>query len=167
VDAELAAAVRDVCPYRLVVDEDLQQLLQEVTVRDAAAGEVLFEQGDPTDGVAAVLSGRLEVLRRGRPLATLGPGSVLGELSLFLPAATRTATAVASTPVRLLTWPATDLAARLARHERLATAVVADLAHVLAARLERRTEDVTELLDVVGRRLPLADLERLRSRAVE
>ena len=98
---------------------------------------------------------------------TLGPGTVLGELSLFLPAATRTATAVASTPVRMALWPAADLAARLASHERLATAVVADLSHVLADRLERRTQDVVELLDVVGRRLPLSDLERLRRRAVE
>ena len=67
----------------------------------------------------------------------------------------------------MVVWPATDLPARLAAHERLATAVVADLSHVLASRLERRTQDVVELLDVVGRRLPLADLERLRRRAVE
>lgn len=166
-DAELAAAVRRVCPYRLVVDEDLPQLERELVVRTAEAGETLFEEGDPTDGVAAVLDGEVAVLRRGRTLATLGAGSVLGELSLFLPSATRTATAVAATQVRLVSWPATGLPARLAASERLATAVVADIAHVLAARLERRTQDVVELLDVVGRRLPLTDLERLRSRAVE
>jgi hypothetical protein len=55
----------------------------------------------------------------------------------------------------------------LASHERLATAIVADLAHVLADRLERRTQDVVELLEAVGRRLPLSDLERLRRRAAE
>ncbi len=166
-DAELAAALRRVCPYRLVVEEDLDQLLQEVTLREAATGETLFEEGDPTTGVAAVLEGQVDVRRHGRTLATLGPGSVLGELSLFLPSASRTATATASSPVRMVFWHAVDLRARLARHERLATAIVADLADVLADRLERRTQDVVELLDVVGRRLPLSDLERLRSRAVE
>jgi CRP-like cAMP-binding protein len=149
------------------VDEDMDRLLQEVTLREAAAGETLFEEGAPTTGVAAVLEGQVEVRRNGRTLAMLGPGSVLGELSLFLPAASRTATAVASSPVRMASWPAADLQTRLVGHERLATAIVADLAHVLADRLERRTQDVVELLDVVGRRLPLSDLERLRRRAVE
>jgi CRP-like cAMP-binding protein len=167
VDAELVRVLREVRPYRLVADEDLAQLLEEITLREAAAGETLFEEGDPTTGVAAVLEGRVDVVKRGRTLATLGPGSVLGELSLFLPDATRTATATASTPVRMVLWRAADLPARLAAHERLATAVVADLASVLAERLERRTHDVVELLDAVGRRLPLVDLERLRTRTVE
>jgi CRP-like cAMP-binding protein len=166
-DAELATALRRVSPYRLVVEEDVAQLLQEITVREAAAGETLFEEGDPTTGVAAVLEGQIDVRKGGRTLATLGAGSVLGELSLFLPSAARTATAVAGSPVRMVFWPAADLRTRLARHERLATAIVADLAHVLADRLERRTQDVVELLDVAGRRLPLSDLERLRRRAVE
>ena len=108
---------------------------QEVTLLEAASGETLFEEGDPSTGVAAVLEGQVDVRRGGRTLVTLGPGTVLGELSLFLPSATRTATAVASSPVRMVVWPATDLPARLAAHERLATAVVADLSHVLAGRL--------------------------------
>ena len=166
-EPELLAALRRVCPYRLVVEKDLDQLLQEVTMREAEAGETLFEEGDPTTGVAAVLEGQVDVRRHGRTLATLGPGSVLGELSLFSSSASRTATAIASSPVRTVFWHAAELPTRLASHERLATAIVADLAHVLADRLERRTRDVVELLDVVGRRLPLSDLERLRSRAVE
>jgi CRP-like cAMP-binding protein len=167
VHEELSAVLRRVRPDRLVVDEDLDQLMSEVSVREAATGETLFEEGDPTNGVAAVLEGQVEVRRRGRTLATLGPGSVLGELSLFLPSASRTATATAGSPVRMVFWPAADLSARLASHERLATAIVADLAHVLADRLDRRTQDVAELLDIAGRRLPLTDLERLRRRAVE
>ena len=167
VDAELLAVLRRACPYRLVVDDDVPQLLREITLREAAAGETLFAEGDPTTGVAAVLEGQVEVSRHARPLATLGPGSVLGELSLFLPAATRTATAVASSPVRMAFWHAVDLRARLAASERLATAIVADVSYVLADRLERRTQDVVDLLDAVGRRLPVSELDRLRRRAVE
>ena len=95
---------------------------------DAVAGSTLFEEGDPADGVSAILEGRVEVVRQGRVLATLGPGSVLGELSVFVPSATRTATARASSPVRMITWRADDVPGRLARHERLATAIVADMA---------------------------------------
>ena len=166
-NGERPAGLRAVCPFRLVVDDDLAQLEQETTVAEVATGTTLFEEGDPTDGVAAVLEGTVEVLKQGRLLATLGPGSLLGELSLFVPSASRTATARAGSPVRMVTWRADDLRGRLDRHERLATAIVADMAYVLADRLDRRTQDVASLLKVAGTRLPVAELERLRGRAVE
>lgn len=166
-NAEKPAAIRAVCPFRLVADEDVDQLGREITLSDVAAGTALFEEGDPTDGVAAILEGSVEILKQGRTLAMLGPGSVLGELSLFVASATRTATARASSPVRLITWPADDLHGRLARHERLATAIAADLAFVLAERLDRRTADVISLLRAAGTRLPVSELERFRSNAVQ
>ena len=145
----------------------MEQLDREVTRSDAAAGTTLFEEGDPADGVAAILEGSVEVVVQGRVLGTLGPGSVLGELSLFVPSATRTATARATSPTRMITWQARDVRARLDDHERLATAIVADMAFVLAERLDRRTQDVVSLLKAAGTRLPVAELERFRSRAVE
>ena len=166
-NAEGPAAIRAVCPFRLVVDEDMDQLDRETTMTDAAAGSTLFEEGDPADGVAAILEGRVEVIKHGRSIATLGPGSVLGELSVFVPSASRTATARAITPVRMIKWHADDVQGRLARHERLATAIVADMAFVLAERLDRRTQDVVSLLKVAGTRLPVSELERFRSRAAE
>jgi len=93
VSGERPAAIQTVCPFRLVVDEDLAQLDREVTTSEAAAGSTLFEEGDPADGVAAIVEGTVEVLKQGRVLTTLGPGSVLGELSMFVPSASRTATA--------------------------------------------------------------------------
>ena len=155
------------CPFRLVVDEDLAQLEREMSMSEAEAGSTLFEEGDPADGVAAILEGSVEVLKQGRVLATLGPGSVLGELSVFVPSASRTATARANTSVRMIKWRAEDVPGRLARHERLATAIVADMAFVLAERLDRRTQDVVSLLRAAGTRLPVSELERFRSRAVE
>ena len=166
-NAERPAEIRAVCPFRLVVDEDLDQLIAETTMSDASAGSTLFEEGDPADGVSAILEGGVEILKQGRSLAVLGPGSVLGELSVFVPAASRTATARANSPVRMITWRADDVQSRLARHERLATAIVADMAFVLAERLDRRTQDVVSLLKAAGTRLPVSELERFRSRAIE
>lgn len=155
------------CPFRLVVDEDMGQLNREITMSAAPTGTTLFEEGDAADGVAAILEGSIEVLKGGRILATLGPGSLLGELSLFVPSASRTATARANSSVRMIRWGAEDVPARLARHERLATSIVADMAFVLAERLDRRTQDVVWLLKAAGTRLPVAELERFRSRAVQ
>ncbi len=166
-NAERPAAIRSVCPFRLVVDEDMDQLDRETTMSEAAADSTLFVEGDPADGVAAILEGSVEILKQGRVLGTLGAGSVLGELSVFLPVATRTATARANSRVRMIKWQADDVQGRLGRHERLATAIVADMAFVLAERLDRRTQDVVSLLRAAGTRLPVSELERFRSRAVE
>jgi CRP-like cAMP-binding protein len=159
--------VRAVCPFRLVSDEDLSALVDETVQREAEAGTILFEDGDPGDGVSAVVAGSVEILKGGRVLGTVGRGATLGEVSFFVDGAVRTATARAATRVRLVTWRGEDLAGRVARHERLATAIVADLAPVLAARLDRRTQDVVALLDAVGTRLPISELERLRRRIVQ
>jgi CRP-like cAMP-binding protein len=166
-DAERLAAIRSAPPFRLVVDEDVDQLAEEITLTDAAAGATLFEEGDPTDGVSCIIEGTVEILMRRRALVTLGPGAVVGELSLFVPSASRTATARARSAVRMVTWRVDDVQGRLARHERLATAVAADLAYVLAERLDRRTRDVVSLLDAAGTRLPVSELERLRGRVLQ
>jgi CRP-like cAMP-binding protein len=163
VEAERLATIRSVRPFRLVVDEDLEQLDGEVSMSDAAAGSTLFEEGDASDGVSCIIEGTVDILVRGRALVTLGPGAVVGELSLFVPSAT----AKARSAVRLITWRADDLDGRLGRHERLATAIVAELAYVLAERLDRRTRDVVSLLDAAGTRLPVSELERLRGRVLQ
>jgi CRP-like cAMP-binding protein len=150
-----------------VVDDDLEQLDREVEMIEAAAGVILFEEGDTADGVASIVEGTVEILKQGRVLAALGPGTVVGELSMFVPSATRNATARASTSVRMIKWRADDLPGRLRRHERLATAIVADVAYVLAERLGRTTNDLLSVLDAVGTRLPVSELERFRSRVVQ
>ena len=149
------------------MDEDMAQLDREIAMVNAGAGSTLFEEGDAADGVASIVEGNVEILKRGRVLATLGPGTVVGELSMFVPSASRNATAMASTPVVMIKWRAEDLQDRLARHERLATAIVADVAFVLAERLGRTTNDLLSVLDAVGTRLPVSELERFRSRAVQ
>jgi CRP-like cAMP-binding protein len=156
-----------VCPFRLVVDEDIEQLEREIAMIHGPAGSTLFEEGDAADGVVSIVEGTVEILKQGRVLAELGAGTVVGELSLFKPSAFRNATARASTAVRMIKWPADDLQGRLARHERLATAIVADVAFVLAERLGRTTNDLMSVLDAAGSRLPISELERFRSRVVQ
>ena len=67
----------------------------------------------------------------------------------------------------MIQWHGGRPPGRLARHERLATSIVADVAFVLAERVGRRTQVVTSVLRVVGTRLPVVELERFRSRVVE
>src|SRR5690625_6261577 len=73
---------------------------------ELARGKELFAENDPGDALYIIASGKMKIGRRasdGREnlLAVLGPGEMLGELSLFDPGP-RTASAVAVSDVRLL-----------------------------------------------------------------
>jgi CRP-like cAMP-binding protein len=69
--------------------------------REAPAGQILAEQGRRGREFFILVEGAVDVRRRGRKLADLGPGDWFGEIAIltFKP---RTATVTAISPVRLL-----------------------------------------------------------------
>jgi aquaporin Z len=73
----------DTCGYRLV-----------------AAGDIVMREGDAGDEAYLVERGTLRVTRAGAPLAELGPGDWVGEMSLLLDEP-RSATVTAGTDVQL------------------------------------------------------------------
>lgn len=88
---------------------DLSQLLRWVREVELADGDLLFEQGAVPHEVFVIEEGSVEVLRDGRPVASLGPGEVVGEMAL-LKLERRWGTVVASGPVRAVALGADDLA---------------------------------------------------------
>jgi CRP/FNR family transcriptional regulator, cyclic AMP receptor protein len=66
---------------------------------DLPAGYHLLDQGGFPHEVFVILEGTVDVTKDGEPLATLGRGEILGEIAI-LGNERRTATVVASTPVR-------------------------------------------------------------------
>ena len=76
--------------------EELEHLARLMRPFDEPVGTPLFNEGDRSDGLYLLTSGALRVVRPGPhgmavPLATLGPGAVVGELSM-LGSGARTAT---------------------------------------------------------------------------
>ena len=81
---------------------ELRASMSEVTL---ARGDSLFHEGDPGDRLYVVTEGKVKLHRtspdgRENMLAVVGPGELIGELSLFDPGP-RTATATALTEVKL------------------------------------------------------------------
>jgi CRP-like cAMP-binding protein len=96
------------------------------------AGTVLTRQG-AAGGIAYILAtGQAEVVRNGRRLALLGPGDVVGELSL-IDGKPRSATVKAVTDLEVLEIDAKDLGRLL----RTAPAVSRNLLQALAERLRQ------------------------------
>ncbi len=78
--------------------EKVARASDEITM---TAGTLIVDQGQTGREAFVVLDGEIEVKRNNRKVATLGAGSVLGELSL-LDHGPRTATAICETECTLL-----------------------------------------------------------------
>jgi CRP/FNR family cyclic AMP-dependent transcriptional regulator len=82
--------------FEVLPEDERDHLARLMRPFSAAEGATLFAEGDPGDGLYVLTEGSLRVVRPGPhgmdvPLATIGPGAIVGELSM-LGAGTRTAT---------------------------------------------------------------------------
>ena len=80
--------------------KELRLISQLATELDEPAGTVLIEEGKPGHEFIIVVEGEIEVTQGGRRIGQHGPGTYVGEIAL-LEHCPRTATVVATTPVKL------------------------------------------------------------------
>ncbi|MEK7862143.1 MAG: cyclic nucleotide-binding domain-containing protein, partial [Chloroflexota bacterium] len=85
-------------PFADLPAASIEALAAKLEPVDFRAGDVLLREGERGDDAYLLRSGEVEVLRADRPLATLGPGSFVGEVSALTGTA-RTATVRARTAV--------------------------------------------------------------------
>lgn len=82
---------------------DLDQIRSMAEDVSAEAGAILMEQGDVGQEMFVLCSGQASVIVAGHPVATVGPGSTLGEMAL-LELRPRSATVKAMTDLELLSF---------------------------------------------------------------
>ena len=117
-DAErLAAALGAVPLFAGMSNEDLVDFATVFKPVDLGAGESLWRQATPVEGLHVLLSGKARVTRRlpGErevEVARLGPGAVMGEIPL-LGGGTHSATVRADSPCSLVFLPSEDFHARM------------------------------------------------------
>jgi CRP/FNR family transcriptional regulator, cyclic AMP receptor protein len=81
--------------------KDLEKIAKAGDEVHMPAGSLIVDQGQMGREAFVVIEGSVTVKRNGKKVATLGPGSIVGELSL-LDHGPRTATAVAESDCTLL-----------------------------------------------------------------
>ena len=80
--------------------KELERLARAGDEVDMTAGSLLADQGQTGREAFVILAGRSSVRRNGRKVATLGPGAIVGELSL-LDHGPRTATVTCDTDCKM------------------------------------------------------------------
>jgi CRP/FNR family transcriptional regulator, cyclic AMP receptor protein len=93
--------LRNVPLFSSCSTKDLQKIARASDELDVPAGHVICDQGQMGREAFVLMSGSATVRRNGKKVTTLGPGSVVGELSL-LDRGPRTATVVTDTDTTLL-----------------------------------------------------------------
>jgi CRP-like cAMP-binding protein len=132
--------------FRSATPEARQTLSDRGRARTFHAGETLMRQGDISDAMHVILSGRVRVERahsgEDAPilLAELGPNDVVGEIGV-LDGGPRTATVTALEETRTLELHRTLLAVVLIQYPEIAT----DLLRKLSTRL-RNTDEILDTL---------------------
>ena len=99
-------------------DEERDDLAAVFRVEDLPVGTALVIEGDAPTKFYVLLAGHVTVHREGKHLRDLGPGDSFGELGV-IGLTPRTATVVATTPVKVAVAMGWDLRERLDRNEAL------------------------------------------------
>lgn len=113
--AEVLTVLRDVPLFAALSRRQLRAMAAACSTVRRSAGDVLVRELDVAQHLLVVVEGTASVLRHGRPVATIGPGDTIGEMSLIdgLP---RSASVVASEDVFAVVLYATHVR-RLLREE--------------------------------------------------
>jgi CRP/FNR family transcriptional regulator, cyclic AMP receptor protein len=139
--AQKVALLAQMPLFSLCSKRQLAALAADTVADELAAGTVLTREG-AAGGLAYILaSGQAEVVRGKRRLAVLGPGDVVGELSL-IDGKPRSATVRALTDLEVLEIDARDLRRML----RQAPAVTRKLLEALSERLRHADSLITARL---------------------
>jgi serine phosphatase RsbU (regulator of sigma subunit) len=162
--------IADIPFFSALPQDEIQSVIAAIHLRDLPAETILFREGDAGDRFFILTQGEIEVLKfletpDERRLSLLGPGDILGEMSLFFPDRQRSASARCLTPVEALEMTHADFEILLQRQPDLAFRIMREM----TVRM-RKTEQVT-IQELQERNLQLAqayqDLKAAQAQLIE
>ncbi len=111
--------------------KELALVARNTTEATVKSGTPLMRQGELGQEAMVILSGTAEVKRNGRKIKELGPGDVMGEISLVTNAH-RTADVTASSDLQVLVADAREFSTILDQNPKVAVKVMKTIADRLA-----------------------------------
>jgi len=125
------------------------------------AGEAVVSEGAESAEFFVVLRGELEVRRRGRLVAELGSGAIVGEMALFNENI-RTSTVVMKTDGELIAVQCKDFYPLVYHGDEAALELMAKLGQTMTERMQSRAERLLHQAESQGG--SAADIDRVRKR---
>jgi CRP/FNR family cyclic AMP-dependent transcriptional regulator len=131
--------------FQLLSDEELSTIIPYFELLKCPAGTMLFNEGDPGDFFAIVLSGKLEVTKqtefKGKSivLAVLGKGSFTGELAM-LDEQVRSATVVSPVDSELFVLKRDTLNQFMHEHPHVGIKILKGIVRTMSIRLRKSVE---------------------------
>lgn len=154
-EAQILEILSQVPLFRELSQQGLRFVRELMHIREYQAGEVVFEEGEPGQGMYVILEGEVRVVLRDREgeveIVRLKSGDFFGEFSL-IDEAPRSATVIATKPTRLGGFFRPDLKELLERNPRQGVKVLWNLAEVLTDRLRHSNEEIRRLRQALGSR---------------
>lgn len=124
--------------FASLTEPETYEVLRICRIYRKSAGAILFRQGEPGAAAFLIESGTVDVIfeleGKKEVIARLGPGDVLGELSLIDPAP-RSATAICATDVSLYELPGDEFEKLRAQFHPAAFKLIRHLSKVVCVRL--------------------------------
>ena len=125
-------------------ERELRAVAQSTRPRTFQKGHVIFEQGQPGTDIYLVIEGQVGIVKNGRTIVTLGPGSNFGEMSM-LDEPNRSASAVAAENCELMVIPREAFFAMLKGNPMLAVKILWNMLLRLSANLRATSARLAEL----------------------
>ena len=111
---------------------DLDFLASRIDDVQLKPGQTVITEGQPTESFFIIKSGNVQVTRRGKPMARLGPGEFFGEIGM-LDRGPASATVVTDGPVEALVLSHAQFRDAIKGNDNLAMQVIAAMAERLRA----------------------------------
>jgi signal transduction histidine kinase len=154
----LSMALLSDCPlFNQLPEAELRGIEAAAQVRTAAPGTVVFQEGDPGDGLYVIIRGTVEVScmvspTERRTLSVFKAGEVFGEMAV-IDSQPRSATATASAEAELAFLPSMDLWLAFERSSSLAVNLMRTVVHRMREFNQTYTREVVqaERFTLVGR----------------
>jgi serine phosphatase RsbU (regulator of sigma subunit) len=147
--------------------DELRDLVEKLELNAAPDGAILFSEAEPADRFSIVVSGAVEIIKamgtpEERTLAVLGPGEIIGEMSLLYSDRLRSASGRARGPVQLLEMTLADFDALLHRRPELALGIM----QAMSERLRNSENATIRDLQEKNRQLAIAYQELKAAQAL-
>jgi len=137
--------------FRALSTEEVREIVRVCETRNIAAGDLLFQEGDPARALYMVQSGEFEVRSSSDAgaeviLAHLGPGAVVGEMALLV-GSERSATVEALSDCVVFELSQEAFAVLRAKRRHAAYKLILNLASTLGDRRRHADERVWEVFE--------------------